>query len=177
MKPLKPYKLRRWKVEIPTGPAHFFTCGRPGRETGAFEVVADDLVHRWVQALQKLGDKLAIVSLLGRKPFQIPGLTSDSEFSFYSFCGGFDTPSERDGHPTFQEWMDQHFKGHHILIREHPTYDYGKICPETLDAVKNDIRELISAGHTIIVVDSGGETRTGQIRKHMGAEEDSCGKP
>ena len=171
MKPRKPYNLKCWIVSTPSGSAHFFTCARPGRETGAWKQVPDQSVRVWVSALQKLGDNTTIISLLGRKP------DGRSEFSFYSFCGGFDTPSERDGRPTFQEWMDQHFKAHHILIREHPTYDYGNICPETLDAVKNDIRELISVGHTVIVVDSGGETRTGQVRKHMGAEEDSCSKP
>ena len=62
-----------------------------------------------------------------------------------------------------------------ILVREHPTYDLAgnNTFPSgTLDAVKADIEELISMGRRVIVVDSGGCTRTGMVWKHMGAKED-----
>ena len=170
LKPQKPYKLRRWRLDAPTGSAHFFTCARPGRssrEESKTKPVDDNVVHRWVLGLPQ--PNTAIVSLLGRKH----GPEGDSEFSFYSFCGGFDTSSEREGLPTFQEWLDQYHKDLNISVHEHPTYDYYPIPLETLDAVKADIEQLILTGRTVIVIDSGGETRTGKVRKHMGAEEDS----
>jgi hypothetical protein len=111
----------------------------------------------------------AIVSLLGRKN----GPEGTSEFSFYSFCGGFDTPAQRRNRLSFQDWIDQWHKNLQILVREHPTYDFQPIPPETLAAVASDILELISAGRTPILVDSGGVTRTRAICKHMGATEDS----
>ena len=176
LKPKKPYRLKRWRVDTPTGSAHFFTCARPRRtslEESKTKPVPYETVHRWVLWLGKLGSKMAIVSLLGQKP---DGL---SEFWFYSFSGGFDTPSERGDRPTFQEWLDHHHRNLNILVREHPTYDLAgakTFPPGTLDTVKADIEELILTGHTVIVVDSGGETRTGMVCKHIGAKEDSSSK-
>ena len=115
---------------------------------------------------------MAIVSLLGRKR----GPEGTSEFSFYSFCGGSDTPSERDGLPTFQEWLDQHHKNLDIMVHEHPTYDFVSIPSEVLDAAADDIRRLVLEGRTVVVVDSGGETRTRQVATYIGAKEDSSSK-
>ena len=172
-KPQKPFRLKRWRLDTNAGSAHFFTCARPGRsddEESAWEQVPDELVHGWVEGLQKLGTKTAIILLLGRKP------DGRSEFWFYSFCGGCDTSTERGNSLTFEEWLDHHHKDLNILVREHPTNDWGRICAETLDAVKADIEGLISMGRTVIVVDSGGVTRTGMVCSHMGAKEDSSRK-
>jgi hypothetical protein len=161
---MEPFRLKRWKI----GSAHFFTCARPGRSKCDGKKVPDDIVHRWVKALP--GPMAAIVSLLGRKH----GPKGTSEFSFYSFCGGFDTPSERRNCLSFQDWLDKYHKSLHILVRKYPTYDYaGQITAETMAAVASDIHELIAAGRTPVLVDSGGMTRTGIICKDMGATEDS----
>src|SRR5437870_1313191 len=92
MKPLKPFRLRQWRAGQAFGSVRFFTCARPGRtgnEASKSADVADEVVHRWVLGLP--GPHPAIVSLLGCKP------GGPSEFSFYSFYGGFDSPSRTCG--------------------------------------------------------------------------------
>ena len=172
MKPRKPYNLKCWIVNTPSGSAHFFTCGRPRRQEDPEGLVSNELVHRWVLGLPR--PNTAIVSLLGRKERR----QGKSEFSYYSFCSEFDKPSEHDGRPTFQEWLNCHHKDLDVLVREHPTFDYvGTIPHSTLDAVKTDIEKLISMGRRVIVVDSGGVERTWLVCCYMGAKEDSCSNP
>ena len=168
LRPLKPYMRRRWRMGERPNCRHLFTCARPGR-TGTpasrHAPVSDDMVHRWVLGLP--GPKTALVSLLGRKP---DGL---SEFSFYSFYGGFDVASDHPGRLSFQEWLDRWHADRSIVLREHPTCDFKPITPETLGAIAADIDTLLSAGRTVVVVDSGGQTRTGIVCRHIGAIEDS----
>jgi hypothetical protein len=122
--------------------------------------LSDEDVHEWFQGfLPLLSDapNIVIVSLLGRKP------DGRSEFSFYSFYGGWDTPEERSCRLSFQAWLDRWHKGRSIKIVEHPTCDYGPIPQVTLDAVRSDILRLLSEGQTIVVMDSGGDTRTRRV--------------
>jgi len=153
---------------MPPNYHYFFTCARPGRTghpASKHAQVPDDLVHRWVLGLP--GPKTAIVSLLGRKP---DGL---SEFSFYSFYGGFDLQSEHSGCLSFQEWLDRWHGDQSIVVREHPTCDFKPVPYETLEAVASDINDLLSAGRTVVLVDSGGQTRTRIVCNHVRAVEDS----
>ena len=65
LRPQKPYKLRRWKTETPTGYAHFFTCARPGRSSDSASkdrTVPDELVHRWIKGLrgERLDNRLPV---------------------------------------------------------------------------------------------------------------------
>ena len=163
---MEPYKLRRWRSS--SGHGQFFTCARPGRSKGADVPVPDDLVHRWVNNLPA-ATSIALVSLLGRKH----GPQGTSEFSFYSFCGGFDQPSERRRRLSFQQWLDRWHRDRAIQVFEHPTYDFQPVPEQTLRAVESDISALLSEGRTVILVDSGGETRAKAICKHMGFTEDS----
>jgi hypothetical protein len=78
--------------------------------------VPDNLVRGWVLGLP--GPNTAIISLLGRKP------DGTSEFSFYSFRGGFDLPSEQTSRLSFQQWLDRHFEENAIILHEHPTCDF-----------------------------------------------------
>ena len=163
-------------MNTPTGFAHFFTCARPGRsgdESSKSASVDDAVVHSWVLGLSKhCGPKIAIVSLLGQKK----GAKVTSEFCFYSFCGGFDDCSERKNRLTFEGWLNRHHKELGILVRERPTYDYGgdETFPSgTLNAVKSDFEQLTSAGYKVVVMDSGGETRTRMVAAYLGAKEDS----
>ena len=172
MKPLKPYMLKRWKMTWSTSDCRFYTCARPGRtgdSTSKSRPVSDDLVLRWVLALP--GPNTAIVSLLGRKP------DGTSEFSFYSFYGGFDLPSEHPSRLSFQQWLDRSFESKAIILREHPTCDFRPIPTEILDAVATDVRELISAGRAVVLLDSGGRTRTRMVCSHMGSIEESARLP
>jgi hypothetical protein len=131
--------------------------------------VSDDLVHRWILGLP--GPRTAIVSLLGRKP------DGTSEFSFYSFRGGFDLASDRPGCLSFQEWLDKWHGALSIVLREHPTWDYKPVPSKTLEAVSIGVHELASAGRTVVLIDSGGVTRSGMICQHMLAVEDSSSGP
>ena len=172
MKLQKPYNLRCWTVDTPSGLANLFTCGRPGREEGQDGQISDELVHRWVLGLP--GPNTAIISLLGRKC----NASGKSEFSYYSFSGGCDTSYERDGRPSFQEWLDKHHKDLNILVHEHPTFDYREppIPWETLEAVKAEILKLIALGRAVVVVDSGGAGRTGSVCNYLKAKEDPSSK-
>ena len=51
--------------------------------------------------------------------------------------------------------------------------DFKSIPLTTKDAVVSDIHSLISEGYTVVLIDSGGQTRTSAICNHMGAVEDS----
>ena len=126
--------------------------------------IKDEVVHRWVRNLP--GPNTAIVSLLGRKH-------GKSEFLFYSFYGGLDSPSEYRGRPSFQNWLDRWHKGLSIQVVEHPTHDFCPVPAEVLVAVSADISRLLTEGRTVVLVDSGGETRTGQICKYMKFLEDT----
>ena len=168
VKPIKPYMLKRWRLATRPQPLWFFTCARPGRTknpASKTSPVPDDMVHRWVMGLP--GPRTAIVSLLGRKP------DGTSEFLFYSFYGGFDLPSERPGCLSFQDWLDRSHTALSIIVREHPTCDFKPVLPKTLEAVSIDINKLASAGRTVILIDSGGVTRTGAVCRHISAVEDS----
>jgi len=172
LKPMKPYMLRRWRIGIPPNLHYFFTCARPGRthDSGSKNArVPDDLVHRWILGLP--GPSTSILSLLGRKP---NGL---SEFSFYSFYGGFDLPSDNPGRFSFQEWLTRWHQDLSIVLCEHPTCDFQPVQPATLDAIESDVRRLLSAGRRLVLVDSGGQTRTGVVCNQMRAIEDSSTLP
>lgn len=168
LKPLKPYMMRRWRIGPSPNSHQFYTCARPGR-TGDPKSknvpVSDELVHRWILGLP--GPQTSIVSLLGSKP---DGL---SEFSFYSFYGGFDIPSEHPRRLSFQEWLTKWHPDRNIEVREHPTCDFKAIPSETLDAVVSDITNLLTEGRTVVLIDSGGQTRTGRVCNYMGAAEGS----
>jgi hypothetical protein len=168
VKPLKPYMLKRWRLDTQPQPLWFFTCARPGRTgnpASKTSSVSDDVVHRWVLGLPQ--PRTAIVSLLGRKP------DGTSEFSFYSFYGGLDLPSDRPGCLSFQTWLDTWHSALSIVVREHPTCDFRPVSPETLKTVSMDINDLASAGRTVVLIDSGGVTRTGIVCRHISAVEDS----
>ena len=133
--------------------------GRGGRS----HLVTDDVVDSWVAGLPN--PNTAIVSLLGRKMSE----AGRSEFSYYSFCSEFDVASERGDRPTFQEWLNQNHNQLEIIVREHPTYDGRPVSYETLAIVKDEITSLLSAGRTVVVVDSGGMDRTGRVSRYLGA--------
>ena len=141
----------------------FFTCARPGRKYSSVDPVPDDMVRDWLRNVCALGSEPAIVSLLGRKP------DGTSEYAFYSFFGGFDRPEEHRGELSFGEWLSKMAPA--VSLHEHPTVDFQAIPAPTLDEIAIDVRTLISRGRTVVVVDSGGETRTGRVCKELGAKE------
>lgn len=119
----------------------------------------DKITHDWVRNLP--GPSTVIVSLLGRKP------DGTSEFSFYPFYGGFDGADEQRGRVSFQEWLDEHYPDLQIEIRQHPTEDYRRIPDSALGAIAKEITELLAARKTVVLVDSGGQTRTAAVCRYM----------
>jgi hypothetical protein len=94
------------------------------------------------------------VSLLGQKP------NGKSEFSFYSFFARSQ---------SFQEWLNDHTTDRTIQILEHPTTDATPIPTPVLKAVAADVRRLVTAQHTVVVMDSGGVQRTQAVCTFLGA--------
>jgi len=145
-----------------------YTCARPGRSLGRKQAqISDAVVDAWVAGIAKeiqfrptgmpcSSDKVVIISLLGRKP---SGL---SEFSYYSFRGGFDLPKDRPGCPTWQEWLTAKY-GPRYRVHEFPTEDLKIIPEETKELLVNAVQKFLHAGQTVILVDSGGVGRTGSI--------------
>ncbi len=165
---MEPFKLRPWKISISPGcDARFYTCARPGRSKGPDGAVPDDVVSSWVKGLP--GPDTAIISLLGRKSDK-NGLC---EYSFYSFCGAWDRPEEPGRRPYFQEWLDQNHKELKILVRERPTYDNRPIPSDTIKAIATDVHELNREGRTVVVMDSGGVGRTGDVVAYLRATQDT----
>ena len=163
---MEPYQLRRWTMNTASGTQrYFYTCGRPGRSLGRDCEVPDVTVSEWVNRLP--GPDTAIVSLLGRKG-DWNGL---SEYSYYSFCGPLDKPEERGNKPSFQEWLDHHHEDLRILACEHPTLDYRDIPSDKVAAIASDVNRLIEEGRTVVVIDSGGISRTGQVAAYLRAIE------
>src|SRR5437879_7276441 len=166
---MEPYKPRWWKSRTASYPGRLYTCARPGRSKGADQDVPDDLVRKWIKGLPD-AERRTIVSLLGRKH----GPSGMSEFSFYSFYSELDTEAERRRRVSFQDFIETSNKGSPIKVLQFPTYDFKPIPPETLNAATAAILQRLSAGDTVVLVDSGGETRTKAVCRHMGFIEDSA---
>ena len=169
---MEPFMLRKWRLDN-SFQSHFFTCARPGRSRGKKGRIPDDIVSNWVRRLP--GPDTAIISLLGCKPEPKP--RGISEFSYYSYSGGFDDPSERRKRPSFQEWLDQRHARLQILVREHPTFDQLPIPVEVLEAIASDFNTFMAGGRTLVIVDSGGSQRTGAVAKYNGGIEVPSNKP
>jgi hypothetical protein len=163
---MEPYKKRRWRQAANPDPIAFFTCARPGRSGDKTRPVPDKTVHQWVNNLP--GPHTTIISLLGRKPPP----TSTSEFCFYTFYGREDNLQERRGKRPFQDWLDYYHGERGITLIEHPTIDFQPIPETVLAAIAGEIERLLREGRTIVLVDSGGETRTGTVCRYLSLVED-----
>lgn len=163
---MEPYKLRRWRLGRSPDRLPLFSCARPGRSHSQNDRVPDAVVDKWVKGLPGTG-AAAIVSLLGEKP---DGM---SEFAFYPFAGAKDIETQQRRGPSFQDWLANRDAKRDILVAEHPTTDLRPVEPTTVRSVGDDIERLLREGRTVIVVDSGGETRTGFVLRKLGFVEDS----
>lgn len=128
--------------------------------------MSDAIVDRWVKGLPG-GNGAAIVSLLGKKP---DGM---SEFAFYSFAGAREVESAQHRGPSFQGWLTKRHPKRGIVVMEHPTTDLRLVETETVQAVGADIECLLRDGRTVILVDSGGETRSRFVLRKLGFVEDT----
>jgi len=100
-----------------------------------------------------------IVSLLGWKT------DGFSEFEYYPFR----SEKESGPKPSFQEWLNKQYPARGFVVHEFPTVD-RKIPPDIVARVAKCVTALMEADLTVIIVDSAGDTRTGQVAKALGYE-------
>jgi hypothetical protein len=151
---MEPWRLKHWCVGSSRGNRTFYTCARPGRSKGSRGNVPDRLVNEWVSRLP--ASPVTILSLLGLKP------DGTNEWSFYSFY--------RSGR-SFQEWLDQSHNDKTITVIEHPTCDMQLIPNEKLRVIALRLMNLVSDRKAVVLMDSGGIQRTGQVCKFVDAVE------
>lgn len=154
----EPYRLQRWISSSKLEAGQLFSCGRPGRSISATEHVSEDLIDEWAGGLPK--GPLVIVSMLGSKP------TGDSEFKFYPFRGSGE--ASQGGRPTFQEWLDQRYGRDRFEVLEFPTVDTKPVPPTILSAIVSTVQRRLTAGSRVVVMDSGGFSRSGAIVRTLG---------
>ena len=65
--------------------------------------------------------------------------------------------------------LDQHSKVRSIEILEHPTCDLRPVPDAILAAAAADISRLLSERRAVVLMDSGGVVRTGQVCAYVGA--------
>jgi hypothetical protein len=156
----EPCALIQWVVSAEGLQGQLFTCARPGRSLGRKTNTIDDTaVVDWLNGLPATETVTAIVSLLGRKP------DGQSEFSYYSFRS---VHEDRPGSPTFQAWLDRETAPGKYVVIEHPTIDTQPICLDLMNEITASILANLRARQTVVVVDSGGVSRTGDVIRYLG---------
>jgi hypothetical protein len=151
MKKSEPYNLREWSVTS----GRLFTCGRPGRGTfsGSTKRIPEYVIDLWVDGLPKV-PQASIISLLGHK--HPSGL---SEFSYYPFRSCMEDCAK----PTFQDWLFSRY-GPRFSVEEFPTQDRLPMASrEYVEAIRNRVRTLLGSDAVVIIVDSAGVQRTGEV--------------
>jgi hypothetical protein len=151
---MEPHRLRRWRRRSSPEPTPIYTCSRPGRSFGASGHVTDSIVSRWLAGLPN-HRHLAIASLLGKKP------DGTDEHSFYSFLSA----------EGFQDWVALH-SGFSVSIYHHPTVDFEEVPSTLIEAVGVTLVRELLLGHSVLILDSGGEQRSGYVCKMLGLCED-----
>jgi hypothetical protein len=160
----EPCGLTRWVFSAEGPCLQLFTCARPGRTLGRKKKTIDDAaVIDWLNGLPAAETLTAIVSLLGRKPEP----NGQSEFSYYSFRSRHE---DRPGSPTFQEWLDRATAPGRYVVIEHPTTDTRPIPLNLMNEITASILENLGAMRTVVVVDSGGVSRTGAVIRQLGVK-------
>ncbi len=70
--------------------------------------------------------------------------------------------------PTFQDWLISHY-GPRFIVEEFPTEDRLPMAScEYVEAIRNRVRALLDLGAAVIVVDSAGVQRTGEVCRTIG---------
>ncbi len=155
----EPCNLRRCEPCGPTPVGALFTCGRPGRSVGRTVTVSDEIADCWVAGLPN-ANTLHLVSLLGTKN------DGSSEYRFYSFRGSHECSRK----PTFQAWLDRRHGAGRFQVHEYPTEDAGprSLSEDDIKSIRGIVMPLLAAGETVVVFDSFGSQRTGQVCSELG---------
>jgi hypothetical protein len=155
----EPVNLHKWRTPTVAGRGgRLFTCGRPGRGTFGRErrLIDDNTIGLWVKGLPE-AEQLDIVSLLGKKT------DGFSEFGYYPFRSSKEPGSK----PTFQQWLDDRYKGR-FVVHEFPTTDAQGIPLSVRKSTTRRVRELIAEGRTVVIIDSAGAERTSRVCEALG---------
>jgi len=163
------YAPKRWLPNVGKEHGQLFTCARPGRSIGATASVPDSVVRDWVASLPSAQD-INIVSLLGVRK------NGESEFRYYTFRSETEQ-SQRPKDPTFQDWLNVRFGAGTYTVVEYPTQDYMPIPIEMLEKIASTVREFLGRAETVVLVDSGGDTRVGRVCKHIGFRKSARTQP
>lgn len=173
--PRTAYKLRCWRLDVDGTPARFWTCARPGRTAdpkSRSRSVSDYDVSCWLLGVRALGEAArptTLISLLGEKE------GGRSEFSFYSFGPPSSAAIRTGGQQlSFDAWIAHYHPTVRIDVVSVPTVDRMPMEPSDLSTATSAVRELLTMQHNVVVVDSGGEQRTGAVCKFVGACEDAA---
>lgn len=162
VRPSEPSNVKQYRARKVPFAGRLFTCARPGRSLGRkTSPISDDTVVAWVLGLPR-SDHLHIVSLLGTKP------CGRSEYSYYSFRGGRESSALRPKSPTFQEWLDLRFGPDRFIVIDFPTVDTKSIEPTMLSEICRRVNSLLDSSADVLLVDSGGEGRTGKVCAALG---------
>lgn len=150
----EPCNLRKCRSLGAPSAGVLFTCGRPGRSLGRTNPVSDEIVDCWVAGLPE-AKTLHLLSLLGTK------VDGKSEYRFYSFRGSH----EHSTKPTLQTWLDRRHGAGTFRVHEYPTVDAGpnSLCEGQIQSIRSLVNPLIDAGETVVLFDSFGSERTGQV--------------
>jgi protein-tyrosine phosphatase len=95
-----------------------------------------------------------------------------SEYSYYSFRGGHELAEVRPKSPTFQQWLDENFATSGFVVADFPTIDLQPIEDGELTNICDQIHMLLRKPVNVLIVDSGGFTRTGAVCAALVAEDE-----
>jgi len=156
-----PLRLRQFLPPVDDSAlGSLWACARPGWSPKTKEKkkhVSEQRVRAWLAGLP--GEPpIHLVSLLGKKDNDL------SEYSTYDFRGRFDP---EDGRPIFQEYLDQIEGRGKFIVHEFCTTDLRSVPASKLDEIVKRIWELLQLQLTVILFDSGGVGRVGQVRQRL----------
>lgn len=156
----KPY---RWRLNG-TDDLIFFTCARPGRTSAPasrYADVSDDVVEAWSLRIAGYAP-ITVLSMLGSKD------NGKSEFSFYTFWGD-DDPTAVGKRLSFGDVLA--VVEPQITLVERPTTDGLTLPQDNVDDLCALVKEMVATDRPVVLMDSGGEQRTGAIADAVGVED------
>jgi hypothetical protein len=75
---------------------------------------------------------------------------------------------EDGANPTFQDWLTSRY-GPRFIVEEFPTEDRLPMAScEYVEAIRNRVDTLLDSGAIVIIVDSAGVQRTGEVCRTIG---------
>ena len=121
--------------------------------------IPNHVVVSWVEGLPLSVN--VIVSLLGQKP------DGSSEFKFYSHSVAAGSNGVL---ASFEDWIRALVPNRPLKVVEHPTIDMQPLSTDTLIKIGATVGGCLADGDGLVIVDSGGVTRTGAVCAYLRAQ-------